>query len=145
MAKGVHIQTPATPAVSADPVRSACDRHHRRPNARLVAEKALTKLGDAAPRYDLLDSYYTGDAMHPDQRQQSGPGRVPAADGVARTNFAELVVEAVRERMKPVAFRTGAQGDDNGDAEAWRIWQANSLDADSALVHRASLSMADAT
>jgi hypothetical protein len=63
---------------------------------------------------------------------------------MARTNYAELVVEAVRERMTPVGFRTGAEGDDLGDSEAWRIWQANALDADSALVHRASLSMGDA-
>lgn len=34
---------------------------------------------------------------------------------MARTNFAELLVEAVRERMEPVGFRTGADGDDLGD------------------------------
>jgi hypothetical protein len=63
---------------------------------------------------------------------------------LARTNYAELVVEAVRERLKPVGFRTGAVGDDNGDKDAWRIWQANQLDADSAIVHRWALTMRDA-
>jgi hypothetical protein len=106
-------------------------------------KRLLTKLGDAAPRYDLLDSYYTGDAMIPINASKAARDAYRRLMAMSRTNFAELVVEAVRERMKPVAFRTGAQGDDNGDAEAWAIWQANSLDADSALVHRASLSMAD--
>jgi hypothetical protein len=63
---------------------------------------------------------------------------------MARTNFAELVVEAVRERMQPVGFRTGAAGDELGDSEAWRIWQANALDADSGLVHRSQLAARDA-
>lgn len=63
---------------------------------------------------------------------------------MARTNFAELISEAVRERMQPLGFRTGASEDDLGDAEAWRYWQANALDADSALVHRSQLALADA-
>lgn len=63
---------------------------------------------------------------------------------LARVNFAELVVEATRERMQVVGFRTGTDGDPEADAEAWRIWQANSLDADQQLVDRPSLSMGDA-
>jgi len=57
------------------------------------------------------------------------------------TNFAELVVEAPRERMRPVGFRTGAEGGQDGDQQAWRIWQSNSLDADSALIHRTALGL----
>ena len=53
-------------------------------------------------------------------------------------------VEETRERMKPVGFRMGADDTPGGDSEAWRIWQANHLDADSPLVHRASLAMGDA-
>lgn len=62
---------------------------------------------------------------------------------MARTNFAELLVEAVRERMEPVGFRTGADGDDLGDDLAWRIWQTNALDADCDLVHGSMLGLAD--
>jgi hypothetical protein len=61
----------------------------------------------------------------------------------SRTNFAALVVEAVQERMIPSGFRTGASEDADADAVAWRLWQANSLDADSTLVHRAALTMGD--
>ena len=60
---------------------------------------------------------------------------------MAGTNYAELIVEAVRERMTPTGFRTGAEGDELGDREAWRIWQANSLDADHSIIDRTALSL----
>jgi len=46
---------------------------------------------------------------------------------LARLNLAELIVNAVLYRMTPLAFRTGADGDDNGDAEATRIWKDNRM------------------
>jgi len=58
---------------------------------------------------------------------------------LSRMCWAELVVEATRERMNVQGFRTGGDSDTEADKDAWRIWQSNSLDADSALVHRASL------
>lgn len=90
-----------------------------------------------------LDRYYRGDCDLPDVT----PTVMEAYrtfQRKARMNWSELVVEAVRERMSPTGFRTGGDGDDLGDKEAWRIWQANGLDADSALVHRSMLSMGDA-
>jgi hypothetical protein len=107
-------------------------------------KRLMGKLEAQRPRYDLLDSYYSGDAaigpLNPSKAVRDAYRRLMA---MSRTNFAELVVEAVRERMNPTGFRTGADSDDLGDKEAWRIWQANELDADSGLVHRAQLSMAD--
>lgn len=107
-------------------------------------KRLMCKLEDRRPRLDLLDQYYTGDAvtapLNPSKAVRDAYRRLMI---MSRTNFAELVVEAVRERMSPSGFRTGAVSDDLGDDEAWRIWQANELDADSGLVHRASLSMGD--
>src|SRR5690606_30643383 len=60
---------------------------------------------------------------------------------VSRANFARLIVEATRERMTPLGFRTGSVNDELGDEVAWRIWQANSLDADHMLIDRATLSL----
>lgn len=102
------------------------------------------KLMERQPRYNLLDSYLCGTAgipVHAGKKMRESYARLMT---LARTNYSELVVEATRERMRPQAFRTGADGDENGDAEALRIWQANSLDADSALVHRLSLGLGDA-
>lgn len=107
-------------------------------------QRLMCKLDKQRTRLDLLDSYYDGSAfiapLNPSKSVREAYRRLM---GMARTNFAELVVEAVRERMNPLGFRTGADSDDLGDKEAWRIWQANELDADSGLVHRASLSMGD--
>src|SRR6476620_10953359 len=51
---------------------------------------------------------------------------------LARLNLAELIVNAVLYRMSPLAFRTGADGDENGDAEAARIWKQNRMKTTSA-------------
>lgn len=107
-------------------------------------DRLLSKLNDRRPRYDLLDSYYRGEACVPANATKATRSAYRRLMQFARTNYAELVVEAVRERMYPLGFRTGADGDELGDAEAWRIWQANALDADASLVHRASLTMGDA-
>jgi hypothetical protein len=89
----------------------------------------------------MLDAYYDNTQHIPALAGKAVRQAYQDLMRMSRTNFAELVVEAVRERMSPAGFRTGAAGDDVEDREAWRLWQANSLDADSSLVHRASLSM----
>lgn len=106
--------------------------------------RLITKLGARQSRYNELQSRYEntwGIPIAADANVRDAYRRLMA---FARTNFAELVVEAPRERMRPVGFRTGAQGDENGDTAAWQIWQANKLDAGSILVHRAGLTMGDA-
>jgi hypothetical protein len=49
-------------------------------------------------------------------------------------NWSQLVVDASVERLKVEGFRFGPEGDE-ADKEAWALWQANYLDADSALAH----------
>lgn len=106
--------------------------------------RLLKRLGENRTRVDRLAAYYAGDAALPALSSKSAREAYVRLMSIARTNFAELVVEAVRERMMPVGFRTGAEGDQNGDDEAWRIWQANGLDADAALIFRTQLALADA-
>lgn len=106
-------------------------------------QRLIKRLDERQPRLERLRRYYEGDADLPEGAENCRPA-YRRFQAKARTNFAELVVEAVRERMQPAGFRTGAGGDELGDAAAWRIWQANQLDADAMLVHRDSLSMGDA-
>lgn len=101
------------------------------------------KLTERQPRLNRLDRYYRGDCDLPESAENARDA-YRAFQRKARANFSELVVEAVRERMVPVGFRTGAENDETTDALAWQIWQANSLDADSMLTHRAMLTMGDA-
>lgn len=107
-------------------------------------QRLLRRLADRRDRYDLLERYYVGTPDIPVNTNKAVRQAYQRLMAMARTNYAELIVEAVRERMSVVGFRTGAGDDELGDSEAWRIWQANSLDADSQLVHRTSLVMGDA-
>jgi SPP1 Gp6-like portal protein len=107
-------------------------------------QRLVIALASRRDRYDELEDYYTGEIGVPVNTTKAVRQAYRRLMALARTNFAELVVEAVRERMVVVGFRTGGADDELGDTEAWRIWQANSLDADSLLVHRASLVMGEA-
>lgn len=49
----------------------------------------------------------------------------------SRSNFMGLVVDATEERLRVEGFRLSAEADALSDAEAWRIWQANEMDAES--------------
>lgn len=89
------------------------------------------QLGKRRVELELLDSYYEGDhplAFASVKFQQAFGGLFAAfAD-----NWCDLVVDAVEERLNVEGFRFG---DTRGDADAWRIWQANQLDAESHLAH----------
>lgn len=94
-------------------------------------------------RYDLLWNYYLG--KHPlpegDARATETYRRFQKK---ARSNFTGLVVESVRERLQVTGFRASESDSSEVDKESWRIWQANSLDADSDLVHLAALVCSEA-
>jgi hypothetical protein len=48
-------------------------------------------------------------------------------------NWCEIVVDAPVERLAVVGFRFGEE--DDGDDDAWGIWQRNNLDAESVIAH----------
>jgi hypothetical protein len=106
--------------------------------------RLIKRLQDRRETYDQLESYINGTAGVPVTATKSVRQSYQRLMHLARTNYAELVVDAVRERLKPIAFRTGADADINGDQEAWRMWQANTLDADSSVLHHTALAMRDA-
>jgi hypothetical protein len=54
----------------------------------------------------------------------------------SRSNWAELIVDAVNERLRVVGFRFPATGDLDADLQAWDdVWQTNNLDARSDEIH----------
>ena len=96
-------------------------------------------------RLDLMQAYLDDMAALPGLSISRGTQQAYSRlRKLSRTNFAELIVEAPRERMRPSGFRTGSSGTDQTDRDAWRIWQANGLDADSAIVHRTCLGLGEA-
>jgi hypothetical protein len=58
----------------------------------------------------------------------------------SRSNFMGLVVDAVEERLQIDGFRLSAETDAVADRESWRIWQANSMDAESQVAIMEALS-----
>lgn len=103
-----------------------------------LADRQLQRLS----HLDRLSRYATGDHDLPE-----GDHNVREAfqrfQKRARSNYTGLVVESVLERLRPTGFRAGSGASAQDDKDAWRIWQANHLDADFPLVARAALSMGE--
>lgn len=96
------------------------------------------RLDTKAKHYQLLERYYTGDHPLPEGDRRARE-LFRKLQHKARTNYCQLIVDAPRERLKVVGFRTGGSGSDDTDRDAWAVWQANKLDANSGLVHTAAL------
>jgi len=62
----------------------------------------------------------------------------------ARTNYAELAVSAVSERMKPVGFRTAVDADETGDTDAIDIWLRARMNIVCADTHDLMLNLGEA-
>lgn len=94
-------------------------------------------------RLKLLDDYLIGEPPLP-----VGALNVPESyrdfQRKATSNFAALIVAAVRERMIPTGFRTSADGDETGDAEAWKVWTRAGLQVTSTDVHTTMLGLSEA-
>lgn len=94
-------------------------------------DKLWAELEQRRDYADKMRCYYSGD--HPLARIAD-----KARDAFrrllrqARSNYTGLVVDATAERIQVDGMRIG--NGEMGDEEAWRIWQANNLDADSDLL-----------
>lgn len=84
------------------------------------------QLGAEQPRLRRLDAYRRGQAnvVLGSERLQSAYYKF---QNMSRSNFADLIVCAMTNRMSVRSIRTAAASDDNGDQQAWRIWTANAL------------------
>ena len=106
--------------------------------------KLMANLNKVRPTYQVLDRYYCGDPPLASVYSQPVQDSYRRLQSMARMNYAELVVEAVRERMNPNGVLLDNGDDKDGAKLAWSYWQTNHLDADAMLVHRSMLSMGKA-
>lgn len=107
------------------------------------AFKALAqRLSQKRERIDLLASYHDGQPPLPEGAQGMREAYRKFQEK-SRTNYAELIVEATRERMIPNGFTTSLEQDPEGDAIAWQYWTANALEVGSAEVHSNMLGLGD--
>lgn len=86
----------------------------------------------------LLEEYYRGN--HPLLYASS---RFRAAFGNMFMGFSDnwcgIVVDALEERLDIDGFRMSSNAGDAADDDAWRIWQANAMDANSQMAHSEAL------
>jgi hypothetical protein len=101
------------------------------------------KLGSRLPRIRELEGWMEGNPpalAAPDDKGNAGFERIRK---FARLNLAELIINAPLYRMQPLAFKTAAAGDENGDKEASRYWKANDMKVSSAKIIEWMLTFAD--
>jgi hypothetical protein len=90
-------------------------------------------------RYAELDAYYNGSHPH-----SFDSVRFQQAFGKQLRRFADnwmrMIVKVTADRLVVQGFRVG-NGDDTGvaDNQAWKIWQANKLDAGAPMAHREAM------
>jgi hypothetical protein len=100
--------------------------------------------GETTPGLDTLKKYAENKAPLP-HVPGIDPREVAEWMKDARTNWTSLVIDSPTERLGVDGFRFGGSDDDgdsakSADEEANRVWQENSMDADSDLVHYGALS-----
>lgn len=96
------------------------------------------ELNDRHDDMMLNEQYYNGDhgLLFATPKFRSAFGHLFSAFA---DNFCEVVVDATEERLSVDGFRFGGDENPSADREAWRIWQANGLDAESQVCHTESL------
>lgn len=101
----------------------------------LQLEALSKRLDDAEPRLARLANYHAGRQPlgFSTEKYRSAFGGLL---GGLVDNWLPLVVDAVAERLAVQGFRFDSE---EADADAWAIWQANNLDAESGLAHQEAL------
>ncbi len=104
-------------------------------------QRLARKLTFRYPRLQLLHDRFRGDGPLPEGAEDCREA-YRGFQRKARTNFAELVVEAVRERMAVTGISTAVDSDLNDD-RAMAIWDGNGLNVDQAELWESMLTMGD--
>ena len=103
-------------------------------------ERLGRKLDERDRRFDVFERYYRGDQPFPLASRKFEDAFRAIFRGFS-DNFCRLVIQAVEERLTVDGFRLN---DAAGSRKAWRLWQANQLDAESQKAHREALIKSEA-
>jgi Phage portal protein, SPP1 Gp6-like len=94
-------------------------------------EALLKQLDEDQPRLDKLHRYYRGRSDIPWVPQQASR-ELKQLVKIARTAWGGMIVDSVAERLVVDGIKSTITG---MDEQAWRWWQANSLDARQTAIH----------
>jgi hypothetical protein len=99
------------------------------------------RMDERQKRLKVLDDYYEG--RHP---MAFATSRFREAFGglleTLSDNWCRIVVTSSARRLKVQGFRFGSE--QSADEAAWAIWQANGMDAQSAMVHTEAIKLGEA-
>lgn len=87
-------------------------------------------------RIELLENWFEGKPPLPIPASPKVKDSFERFQKRSRTNFAELVVTSLRDRVIPVGLRSADRTVDADDAQDWELWQNALLDVTQAEVHR---------
>lgn len=108
-------------------------------------DRLFRKLSDDT-RYNRLEGLhqrYRGNPPLP-EGNEAARDLFTAFQKKSRTNYAELAVAAVSERMRPVGFRTAVDSDETGDKDAREIWDRAKMNIVAADAHDKMLNLGEA-
>jgi hypothetical protein len=88
----------------------------------------------------LLDSWYRGQPPMPFVKEDVKEA-ITDLLGLSRSNFAELVVESLRERVVPFGLRAAGDTTDSDDRQGWDLWQDAGMDIIAPDVHSSTLTL----
>lgn len=101
------------------------------------------EIGRKRARINRLRSYARGDAP-----TQNLADKSREAFGMyqrrSRVNVGGVAVDTMMDASSIVGIRTGAEGEDYDDAQAWTWWQANELDADASTLDQDTYTIGEA-
>lgn len=87
-------------------------------------------------RLDEVRRYWVGRQRLPAVIPSASPDEVRLLARLSRVNVVGIVVESLAQSLAVEGFRVGRAAE---NADVWRIWQANRLDARQSIIHRATL------
>lgn len=114
---------------------------------RWVFKKLSEKLSAERERLEMLHRYFVNDPPTYDRLSWMKAGNPQTQQSMkdffarSRSNFAELIVEAVREKSILRGFRTSKDNDSTGDEDAWAMWRRANMGLVSADTHQDMFSM----
>ncbi len=94
-------------------------------------------------RLEMLNDYLSGNAPLPRGAERAREA-YEAFCRMARSNFADLIVSALSERLRINGFRSATEDDETGDPEIGSLLQRAGLNVVSAEVHKATLGLSEA-
>ena len=105
-------------------------------------DRLSRELDKRRSKVELLDKYYEGEHPAPEHvRKVKLETEYRVLMRQAVSNWPRLIVDAAQERLEVQGIRFGGRASDKA---AWKVWQANSLDADAGLVQQSALTVGHA-